>query len=95
MSEFGECLATLFDPEDDADCPPLTDAAVAQAENLLGYTLPKTYLQLLAIRNGGYLKRIIVPTRERTILAEDHVLLIRFSESAVTKESTLKREVNI
>ncbi len=67
-------LATLFDPEDHADCPPLTDAAVAQAENLLGYTLPKTYLQLLAIRNGGYLERRIVPTRERTSWAEDHVL---------------------
>jgi hypothetical protein len=37
--------------------PPLTDEMVAKAEKLLGVTLPESYVSLLRIQNGGYLRR--------------------------------------
>lgn len=36
--------------------PPLTDKIIAAAEKKIGYKLPKEYLDLLKIQNGGYIR---------------------------------------
>ena len=36
--------------------PPLTDAILRDAEMRLGYSLPKAYVDLLKIQNGGYIR---------------------------------------
>ena len=41
--------------------PPLTEEMIRAAEAALGYKLPKAYLRLLRIRNGGCLKRACFP----------------------------------
>lgn len=55
--------------------PPLTDAALAEAEHVLGVTLPAELIDLLRIQNGGYTKGFVHPMNERTTWAEDHVPL--------------------
>jgi hypothetical protein len=47
----------FFDPSTYYSGPPLTDALVAAAERLLGYTLPASYVRLLRVKNGGCPKR--------------------------------------
>jgi hypothetical protein len=34
----------------------LTDAAVAEAEEIIGHALPRAYLELLRVQNGGYIR---------------------------------------
>ena len=34
----------------------LTDAAVAEAEEIIGHALPRAYLDLLRVQNGGYIR---------------------------------------
>jgi hypothetical protein len=53
--------------------PPLTDEAVRQAEETLGYRLPKAYVDLLRVRNGGVPQRKAVPTSFPTSWAPDHM----------------------
>src|SRR4051812_21428575 len=36
--------------------PPLTDAAVAAAEEKIGHKLPSVYIELLRKQNGGYIR---------------------------------------
>jgi hypothetical protein len=55
--------------------PPLTDAVIKDAEDLLGVILPLEYLDLLRIQNGGYTKGFVFPTEHQTTWAEDHVAL--------------------
>ena len=52
----------FFDRSDYYTGPPLTAAMVADAERLLGYTLPASYLQLLRVKNGGAPRRQCFPT---------------------------------
>jgi hypothetical protein len=55
--------------------PPLTDGMVREAERLLGYRLPESYLRLLRQRNGGEPRRCCFPTTVRTYWAEDHICI--------------------
>ena len=41
-----------FDDSDYYTGPPLTDEMIAAAESLLGYKLPKSYLDLIRIRTA-------------------------------------------
>src|SRR4051812_27076697 len=52
----------FFDRSDYYTGPPLTDAMVADAERLLGYALPASYLRLLRVKNGGAPRRQCFPT---------------------------------
>jgi hypothetical protein len=58
---------------DDHTGPPLTDAMVRAAEKNLGFRLPKAYIQLLQIRNGGYPRNFCFPTSSPTSWATDHI----------------------
>lgn len=42
--------------------PSLTDAMVKEAEIKIGYQLPKEYIELLKIQNGGYIRFTIIDT---------------------------------
>lgn len=55
--------------------PPLTDAMVRDAENELGVKLPKEYLDLLRLKNGGYTNGFGFPMSQKTSWADDHVPL--------------------
>lgn len=53
----------------------LTDAMVVEAQQVLGVTLPETFVKLLRLQNGGYTRGFVFPTQCRTSWAEDHVPL--------------------
>ena len=55
--------------------PPLRDEMVREAETLLGYTLPASYIALLRSRNGGTPVRDCFPTSVPTSWAKDHIAL--------------------
>jgi hypothetical protein len=55
--------------------PKLTDAMVAEAQRILGVTLPEAFIALLRVQNGGYTRCFVFPTSRRTTWAEDHVPL--------------------
>jgi hypothetical protein len=47
--------------------PPLTDEAVASAEQKLGFRLPATYLAVLRVQNGGYIRYTLPDSVHRAI----------------------------
>jgi len=55
--------------------PRLTDAMVAEAQEILGVTLPGELIILLRVQNGGYTRGFVFPTDTPTSWAEDHVAL--------------------
>jgi hypothetical protein len=73
MAEAPEDQESVFRASSYYECPALTSEAVAAAEAKLGYRLPASYLSLLGIKNGGYLRRHNFPTDQPTSWAEDHV----------------------
>lgn len=64
----------FWDPEDNLN-PPLTDAAIAEAETLLGVKLPAALLDLLRIQNGGFTQGFAFPVATPTSWAANHVPL--------------------
>jgi hypothetical protein len=52
--------------------PPLTEDMVRQAEETLGFRLPRSYVELMYRQNGGVLKNTCYPTSFRTSWAADH-----------------------
>lgn len=50
-----------------------TDEIIAKAEKELGYKLPKSYIALCKMHNGGYLAKSCCPCDTPTSWAEDHV----------------------
>jgi SMI1 / KNR4 family (SUKH-1) len=65
----------FFDASNHYTGPPLTDAMVASAEQVLGYTLPASYLQLLRVKNGGCPERQCHPTGG-THWSDNHVRVV-------------------
>lgn len=53
--------------------PALTPEKVQEAEVKLGVKLPKSYIELCSIQNGGYLEYDAFPTLVPTSWADDHV----------------------
>ena len=62
-----------FWDEDDELPKKLTDEMVEKAEKKLGYKLPKSFIELLKSRNGGYPINTCFPTSEKTSWADDHI----------------------
>lgn len=85
MARYDEVRAVFWDDDGDGDGggdgapggerPPLTDELVAEAERVLGVTLPTTLLDLLRLRNGGAVAPSwhALPTGRPTSWAETHV----------------------
>lgn len=55
------------------DAPSLTEEMVRHAEIRLGYRLPPEYLDLLTIRNGGYLRNRCIRVDFPNSWASDHI----------------------
>jgi len=55
----------------------MTPELVRAAETTLGYALPRDYVRLLQVQNGGTPKRTCFPTSTRTCWAEDHVAVAK------------------
>ena len=53
MDRFAEVAAAFWDDGVYGGRPPLTDAAVQDAERRLGVRLPASLLEILRVRNGG------------------------------------------
>jgi hypothetical protein len=64
-----------FWDEDDESPKKLTDKMVEKAEKKLGYKLPKSFIELLKSRNGGYPINTCFPTNEKTSWADDHIAI--------------------
>lgn len=54
---------------------PLTDGAVGDVEFKLGYTLPKSYVELMRFQNGGIPRRTCHHTSEPTSWSHDHIAI--------------------
>ncbi|MGW1819342.1 SMI1/KNR4 family protein [Streptomyces sp. NPDC002125] len=75
MAGFDEVRATFWGDGPYGVQPPLTDAAVEDAERLLGVRLPVALLEVLRVRNGGVVADAwnAFPTEGPTSWSEDHV----------------------
>lgn len=75
MPAFEEIATSFWDDDDRGGHPPLSDQAVAHAEDLLGVRLPADLLHLLRLRNGGCVSPRYgrYPTSVPTSWADDHV----------------------
>lgn len=76
MADFDDIKVTFWH-RDQAPEPPASPAAVARAEAELGVTLPRSFVELLEIRNGGVVADELdsFPIRQATSGAEDYVPL--------------------
>lgn len=52
-----------------------TEELISSIENELGYKLPKFYIEMMKIQNGGTPKNTCYPTNESTSWASDHVAI--------------------
>jgi hypothetical protein len=75
VADFDEIATSFWDDDFPGVQPPLTDAMVRDAEQVLGVVLPGTLLALLRIQNGGGVAdvRSAYPTGESTSWAAGHV----------------------
>ncbi|MDR1652734.1 MAG: SMI1/KNR4 family protein [Prevotellaceae bacterium] len=67
-------LKTFWDTEEEMP-KKLTDKMVEKAEKRLGYKLPRSYIELLKTRNGGFPVNACFPTQTATSWAEDHIAI--------------------
>lgn len=69
-------LTDFWDDSDYYTSPgEVTDERVDEAERLLGYKLPASYVELIRTKNGGSPVNGCFPTDEETSWAEDHVAI--------------------
>lgn len=54
---------------------PVTDEQIAAAEQALGVSLPRSYIEIIRVQNGGYLRYDTHPSPEPTNWSQDHVLV--------------------
>jgi len=64
---------TTFWEDDDENPKRLTDKMVEKAEKILGYKLPKSYIELLKVKNGGYPINTCFPTKVKTSRVDNHI----------------------
>ncbi|MCX4609672.1 SMI1/KNR4 family protein [Streptomyces mirabilis] len=65
----------IFDQADESEYvgPPVDAEMIRQAEDLLQVRLPKSYVDLVFVQNGGVLRNRCFPTKFPTSWASDHV----------------------
>jgi hypothetical protein len=54
---------------------PVTDKRIQATEKELGYKLPKSYIELMKVQNGGIPKNCCFPTKEPTSWSTDHIAI--------------------
>jgi hypothetical protein len=70
VSDFWD--TEIYNDEDHVEPPP-SDETVAAVEEALGYRLPKSYVELSRVRNGGAPRNTCHRTKRPTSWAKDHV----------------------
>ncbi|MFD7677691.1 SMI1/KNR4 family protein [Streptomyces sp. NPDC060187] len=65
-------MAEVFEESDYYTGPPLDRAMIRRAEEDLGVHLPRGYVEMLLLQNGGTPRRRCYPTPFPTTWAEDH-----------------------
>lgn len=65
-------MVDLFEHDSTYTGPPITADMVTRAEQVLGRSLPRSYVEMLSLRNGGVPLRRCYPTRFPTSWADDH-----------------------
>ncbi|MFG3348093.1 SMI1/KNR4 family protein [Streptomyces sp. NPDC048018] len=65
----------IFDQAEESEFvgPPVDAEMIRQAEDVLRVRLPKSYVDLLAVQNGGLLKNRCFPTEFANSWADDHI----------------------
>ncbi|KPI09115.1 Cell wall assembly/cell proliferation coordinating protein, KNR4-like protein [Actinobacteria bacterium OK006] len=65
----------IFDQADESEYvgPPVDAEMIRQAEDVLQVRLPKSYVDLVFVQNGGVLRKRCFPTKFPTSWASDHV----------------------
>ncbi|KIL74491.1 SMI1/KNR4 family protein [Pseudobacillus badius] len=64
---------SIWQTDNEDQQEPLTDEAVAKAEEILQVKLPESYIDILREQNGGYLLYDAYPTSVPTSWADDHI----------------------
>jgi hypothetical protein len=72
MADSSSPWDDFFGESDYYTGPPLTDAMLSDVEATLGYKLPRSYVRLLRVKNGGVPKRQCHPT-EGSSWSDNHV----------------------
>ena len=73
MNRENDFWDSPFDDSDYFTGLTLSDAMIRDAEVKIGYKLPRAFIRLIKIKNGGSLKRDCFPTPVATSWAKDHV----------------------
>lgn len=60
---------------DDTDTSNISDFYIINAERELCYKLPESYIELIKMFNGGYVKKNCFPTKTKTTWAENHIAI--------------------
>ncbi len=55
-----------------------TDEIISQVEDILGYNLPRSYIEFMKIHNGGTPAKNCFPTYTPTSWADDHIAISDF-----------------
>ena len=58
---------------------PFTPEILAAVETELGYKLPQSFIELMAVQNGGIFVKNCFPTTQRNSWAKDHVQICEVS----------------
>lgn len=65
---------------------PFTPEILAAVESELGYKLPQSFIELMAVQNGGIFVKNCFPTTQRNSWAENHVQICEVSGIGFEKE---------
>ena len=68
---------------------PFTPEILAAVESELGYKLPQSFIELMAVQNGGIFVKSCFPTTQRNSWAKDHVQICEVSGIGFEKEGSL------
>lgn len=75
--------------DDDYVDAPLSDEMIIEVEQILGYKLPRSYVELMRHQNGGVPQRTCHRTNEPTSWADDHVAIAGIYAIGKQKSNTL------
>jgi hypothetical protein len=90
-------VASFWEPSEYADREyvddPVTDLLVAEVERSLGFQLPRAYVALMKVQNGGIPRNTCHRSPTRTTWAEDHVALHGIAAIGTNKRYSLCGEM--
>lgn len=86
VSDFWD--TDIYNDEEHVEPPP-SDETIAAVEKALGYRLPKSYVELSRVRNGGAPRNTCHRTKKPTSWANDHVAVTTIFAIGQTADCSL------